>query len=40
MYKNYLLQHIVWMDMRTQNIVERLRNKKIPNCHTLEEKKR
>lgn len=31
---------IVWMDMRTQDIVDRFVNKEIPNCDTLKDKKR
>ncbi|VVC27152.1 Hypothetical protein CINCED_3A006029 [Cinara cedri] len=35
-----LYNAIIWMDIRTQSIVERYLNKKIPNCHTLELRKR
>jgi len=35
-----LYNAIIWMDMRTVSIVEKLLNKKIPNCHTLDDKKR
>lgn len=35
-----LYNAIIWMDMRTQSIVDRFINKRIPNCHTLDEKKR
>uniref|UniRef100_A0A2S2NA87 Probable glycerol kinase n=1 Tax=Schizaphis graminum TaxID=13262 RepID=A0A2S2NA87_SCHGA len=35
-----LYNAIIWMDMRTQPIVDRFMNKRIPNCHTSDEKKR
>lgn len=35
-----LYNAIIWMDLRTQSIVDRFINKRIPNCHTLDEKKR
>lgn len=31
---------IIWMDMRTQPIVDRFLNKKIPNCYDLKDRKR
>ncbi|XP_025415736.1 glycerol kinase isoform X2 [Sipha flava] len=35
-----LYNAIIWMDMRAQGIVERLLEKRIPNCDTLDERKR
>lgn len=35
-----LYNAIIWMDMRTEPIVERYLNKNIPNCYTIYEKKK